>query len=282
MVVDKVEVLILVENTVYRHSLLAEHGFSALVTVKDANKSFTLLFDTGQTGDALLKNAAELKAPLEKIEAIVISHGHYDHGGGLLKLKNRLAGRKVYIHPDAFTPKYKKSKHETRYIGLDYKPDNLYPYFHLVLSREPTLIDENVMTTGEIPKTTDFEEADIKLCIKKNDSFEPDPLVDEQALIIKHKEGLIVIVGCSHPGIINILRHAVNMAGDNRIYAVIGGFHLLGASKERIAKTVNELQMLRVQRVVPLHCTGFTAKMMIAKAIPQAFIDASTGTLIEL
>ena len=282
MVVDKVEVLILVENTVYRHSLLAEHGFSALVTVKDANKSFTLLFDTGQTGDALLKNAAELKAPLEKIEAIVISHGHYDHGGGLLKLKNRLAGRKVYIHPDAFTPKYKKSKHETRYIGLDYKPDNLYPYFHLVLSREPTLIDENVMTTGEIPKTTDFEEADIKLCIKKNDSFEPDPLVDEQALIIKHKEGLIVIVGCSHPGIINILRHAVNMADNNRIYAVIGGFHLLGASKERIAKTVNELQMLRVQRVVPLHCTGFTAKMMIAKAIPQAFIDASTGTLIEL
>jgi len=282
MVADKVEVLILVENTVHRHGLLAEHGFSALVTVKKGNESFTLLFDTGQTGDPLLKNAAELKAPLEKIEAVVISHGHYDHGGGLLKLKNRLVGRKVYIHPDAFTPKYKKSKHETRYIGLDYKPENLYPYFQLVLSREPTLIDENVLTTGEISRTIDFEEADKKLCIKKNDFFEPDPLVDEQALIIKHENGLIVIVGCSHPGIINILRHAVSVAGDNRIYAVIGGFHLSEASKERIGRTVTELQRLRVQRVAPLHCTGFKARMMMAEATPQAFIDASTGKLIEL
>ena len=186
------------------------------------------------------------------------------------------------MHPDAFTPKYKKSELETRYIGLNYKPDDLYPYFHLVLSRELTLIDENVMTTGEIPKTTDFENVDPKLCIKKNDSLEPDPLVDEQALIIKHEKGLIVIVGCSHPGIINILKHAIKVAEDSRIYAVIGGFHLSGASKKRIVKTIDELCKLNVQRVVPLHCTGFTARMMMAEVMPEAFIDASTGTLIEL
>jgi 7,8-dihydropterin-6-yl-methyl-4-(beta-D-ribofuranosyl)aminobenzene 5'-phosphate synthase len=262
----------------------AEHGFSMLVTVTFGDHRASLLLDTGITPDGMLHNMAALGIDLSVIRTIVLSHGHKDHVGGLLPLIDRLGSDvSVHAHPDAFLNR--------RVILPNGNVDRLPPVdrnalnakgVNLVVQREPSLLlEEHILLTGEVERTTDFELGFPPQQAEIDSQWQPDPTTkDDQSLIINVRDkGLVVITGCSHAGIINILRYAEALTGIDIFYAVFGGFHLGGTLFEpRIPNTVAELESRVPQVIVPCHCTGWKATRAIEDALPWAFTLNSVGT----
>jgi 7,8-dihydropterin-6-yl-methyl-4-(beta-D-ribofuranosyl)aminobenzene 5'-phosphate synthase len=150
------------------------------------------------------------------------------------------------------------------------------------LTREPFYIADHIVTTGEIPMSTDYESVDDSLFIREGDEFKPDPLADDLALIINAEFGLVVILGCAHRGIINTIYHAQSLTDKGLVYAIIGGTHLMGASEERIEKTAAELKGMGVQRLCVSHCTGFYASALLAREFGDAFFLNNTGSRFTL
>jgi len=282
----------LVEDTATRPKLLAEHGLSMLIETGKNN----ILFDTGQFL-SLFYNAKVLNIDLAKVDKIVLSHGHYDHTGGLKRLLSRfvfdankelrqkLRGKvDVYAHPDVFAPKYFKGKERNRYIGIPYSKEELESkgaVFHL--NREPTLIADNIMTTGEVKRITDFEPISDDLCVMKNGQLQKDDLLDDQALIIKDSvDSAVVVLGCTHSGLVNTLQQVNELIGeDAKISMIIGGTHLLHANKCRIKRTIDALLGFGVKKVATSHCTGIRASAMFLDAFGCNFIENHVGTQIN-
>lgn len=276
----KIRITTLSENTVGPGGLLGEWGLSVLVETEDT----CVLLDTGQSISAV-HNAGLLGVDLKKIDYIVLSHGHYDHSGGLFHvLRNMRKEVEVIAHPDIWAEKYSRAYGEQcRYIGMMHSPrllENLGAEFRL--SKIPTRISEKIATTGEIPMLTGFESIDPFLVVKDGEGYQPDQLYDDQSLIINTEAGLVVILGCAHRGIINTLYHAQKLTKVRKIHTVIGGCHLIGASDERIRLTVSALKELDVQKLGVSHCTGLKASCIMAREFGDRFFFNNTGAVLEL
>jgi len=213
-------------------------------------------------------NADTLGIDLSRIEKFVLSHGHFDH-------HRRTASSaapdeeevEVIAHPDVWQPKYaRREGEEDRYIGIPFQQDELESLgAAFQLTSQPVRISKGVMTQGEIPMITDFEQIDNGLFVKEGSAWKPDKVRDDQALIVKTKLGLTVVLGCAHRGIINTLYHAQQIAGTEEIHTVLGGSHLLRASEERLWQTIDALKELGVQRMGLCHCTDLPAAALLAR-----------------
>jgi 7,8-dihydropterin-6-yl-methyl-4-(beta-D-ribofuranosyl)aminobenzene 5'-phosphate synthase len=268
---------------------LAQHGFSALVEVRKGGQVRRLLFDTGVTPDGCAENLRRLGRDPAGIEAIICSHGHFDHTIGLSGLIGRLgrASLPVLIHPEFWN---------RRRLAIPGREPFELPTtsrralqgagFDVIEQRQPSfLFDRSVLITGEVDRVTGFEKGLAVHQAWRGTSWEPDPLIlDDQALIANVAgRGLVVLTGCGHAGIINICRYALRLTGIGTLYAVIGGFHLSGPLFEPIiADTVRALEQLAPHVIVPAHCTGWRATHAIARDLPGAFIQNSIGTTFRL
>jgi len=269
-------------------ALRAEHGFSALVKIEKGGRETCVLFDAGRTPDGLVANMRRLDLPPGEIDIIVLSHGHWDHTTGMDGLVGRLGSvnMPVLIHPEFW------SRRRLAFPGRD--PVELPSTsrsalqgagFEIVEQRQPSfLLDGSLLVTGEVDRTTEFERGFPGHEAHRDGAWEPDPLIlDDQALVAMVRgQGLVVLTGCGHSGIINILRYVRKLTGENRIHAVLGGFHLSGKAFEPIiGPTCDALGEFFADFLVPAHCTGWRATHVLAARFPAAFIQNSVGTRFE-
>ncbi len=270
--------------------LMAEHGFSALVSVRRGATTTTLLFDTGLSPDAMVTNAGRLGADLSQIQAVILSHGHFDHAGGLAGLAGRRGTRSLpmVVHPKIWTRR--------RLAVPGREPEELPTLsrraldaegFTVIERREPSLLaDDCVLITGEVDRTTEFEHGMPPPHQEWTGSaWQHDPLVlDDQALIVHVRgRGLVVLTGCGHAGAINIVRHAQRLTAVPALHALLGGLHLSGPAFEPIiGRTVDALTAMTPGLVVPGHCTGWRAQHALAAALPRAWAAGSSGSSFRL
>jgi len=272
-----IQITTLSENTA-NIGCLAEWGLSILITTKNLN----ILMDTGRSLSATY-NADALGIDLSRVDKIVLSHGHYDHTGGLRHVLRRTGEVEVIAHPDIWAAKYDRLDDQELYIGIPFQRAELEGLgTRFKLTRDPVKLGDGIMTTGEIPMTTHFEKIDPELYIKDNDTLKPDPLADDLALIIDSEAGLIVILGCGHRGVINTLRHARKLTANRPIYAVIGGSHLFRASEDQINKTVDALKEMGIKKLGLCHCTGFAAAARLYHDMADVFWPNNAGTRLTL
>lgn len=268
----------LAENTA-SYGFLGEWGLSILIEADGTR----VLMDTG-LGFSPVHNAQLMGIDLTTIDRIALSHGHADHTGGLrdvLKLKGDV---EIVAHPDMWDSKYaQRGPDSFQYIGVPFAREELESRgARFNLAKEPVYITEHIMTSGEIPMDSGYEDIDKFLFVKKDGALHPDPLADDLALIINADFGLVVILGCGHRGVVNTLRQAQKITGKEMIYAVIGGIHLFRASDEQIEMTIAELQGMGIQKLGVSHCTGFKASARLAQEFPGVFFQNNAGTRIEL
>jgi len=269
--------------------LIAEHGLSLMVTVTKSGRVHRILFDTGTSPDGMVENMRRLDVDPGSIEAVVCSHGHFDHTTGLDGMI-RTVGRTsmpVLIHPHFWRRR--------RVVIPGAEPIEIPTTsrsalegagFEIIEDRQPSfLLDGSVLLTGEVPRVTGFEPGFPPQQAWLGGAWEPDPLVlDDQAMIMNVSgKGLVVITGCGHAGVINICRYARALTGDQPLYAVIGGFHLNGPVFEPlIPRVLDELATVNPAVIVPAHCTGWRASHAIAARFGDAYIPNSVGTRFGL
>ena len=272
-----------------RNPLVAEHGFSALVSVRRGERSHTLLFDTGISPDGMAGNMERLGIDAGAIEAIILSHGHFDHAGGLdgLARLRRRSGLPITLHPLVWT---------RRRLAVPGRPPFELPTlsrhgiegegFTVVERREPSLLlDDAVLITGEVDRTTEFETGMRFHQAFHDGSWIEDPwILDDQALVVNVRgRGLVVLTGCGHAGAVNIARSALRLTGVDHLHALLGGFHLTGHGFEEIIEpTIAALTELAPEVIVPAHCTGWKAQHRLAATLPDAFIPNAVGTVYTL
>jgi 7,8-dihydropterin-6-yl-methyl-4-(beta-D-ribofuranosyl)aminobenzene 5'-phosphate synthase len=269
--------------------LVAEHGFAALVTVRRGDRRHTVLFDTGLSPNGLADNMERLGIHAGDLEAVVLSHGHFDHAGGMPGL-GRLRGRSrlpMVLHPLVWTP---------RRFALPGLPEWELPVlrrrsvedegFEVIERRQPSLLlDGSVLITGEVDRTTDFETGMPFHQARGANDWEPDPLIlDDQALVVHLRgKGLVVLTGCGHAGAVNICRYALRLTQVPTLTGLFGGLHLTGAPFEPIIEpTVAALGDLAPEVIVPAHCTGWRAQHRLAASLPDAFVPNAVGTTFTL
>ena len=269
--------------------LRAEHGFSVLVTVRSGNTSSTLLFDTGASPDALGVNAGRLGIDVGSLQGVVLSHGHFDHAGGfdgLARLRGR-SGLPLTVHPAVWT---RRRLELPGGMALEMPALSRGALeregFEVIERRQPSLLAGGILVTGEVDRVTEFEHGmPPQHQAWDGHGWRHDPtVIDDQALVISVRgRGLVVITGCGHAGVVNIIRHAMRLTGVSRLLAVIGGFHLSGPAFEPvIAPTVAALTELAPELIVPAHCTGWRAQHTLAGALPSAWVQTSVGTTYTL
>lgn len=253
---------VLVDNHASR-DYSAEWGLSFFI-----ESSKNLLFDFGSS-DLYLKNAKKLGLDISTVDTIILSHGHWDHGNGLEYLSNK----RLICHPEAFSRRYSKNG---EFIGIPFDIKEAKEKYELVLTREPYMIDENTIFLGQIPRLVDFE-------AKNSTSFKEDGsmdfIMDDSAIVYKTEKGLVIISGCAHSGICNIIEYAKQVSGVNNIYAVLGGFHLK-ENNELTKRTIDYLRKLNIERISASHCTGFDTLVQFANVFNSK--PFTSGTTIEL
>jgi len=225
------------------HSCLSEFGLSYLL---ESDKK--ILFDTGAT-DVFIKNAQLLKISLDDIDAIVLSHGHWDHGNGLANLN----GHQLICHPQSFIRRFHKK--DNAYIGLNLSYNELKSKFVLVETQKPYKISPEITFLGEIPRKFDFE---AKTTHYKDANGIDDFVPDDSALAITTSSGLVVVSGCAHAGICNTVDYARHITGVDKVSAVFGGFHLR-SDNDQTKQTIEYLKALRIPNIYPAHCTSLPA-----------------------
>ncbi len=234
---------ILTDNYPGGHTL-AEHGLSYLVE-HDGKR---LLFDTGQS-NMFLRNAGLMGIDLSNQDLIILSHGHFDHGNGL----EHLSGGNLICHTGCFVKRYRKSDHS--YIGLKNTKDEIIGKFNLITTTTSYQIIEKIIFLGEIPRVTDFESKTTPFVFEDNT---PDFVMDDSGIAMLTDKGLFVITGCGHAGVVNTLEHAKKVTGENKIYGIMGGFHLKKADRQT-KETINYLKNNAVKHIYPSHCTALPA-----------------------
>ncbi len=274
----EIRVTTLIENTASL-GFMGEWGLSMLIEAD----GIKVLFDTGPSFSTV-HNAGLLGVNLADVDRIVISHGHNDHIGGLRDVLKLTGKKEVIAHPAIWDRKFAQRENQPeRFIGVPYTMDELQSLgasFHL--TKEPVKLSHSMMTTGEVPMITDYEQIDPFLFVKEDGQLKPDSLADDLAIVIDTDFGLVVILGCSHRGIVNTLRHAQKLTGKEKIYAAVGGTHLFPASKGRLVKTAAALKAMGIQRLGVSHCTGFAASAWLAGEFGEAFFLNNAGTRFSL
>ncbi|HKF35545.1 MAG TPA: MBL fold metallo-hydrolase [Ktedonobacteraceae bacterium] len=271
-----------------REQLVAEHGYSLLLTVQREGRSESVLYDAGLGHSTVLHNMDVLEVRANDLRAVILSHGHADHHGGLEGMFQRIGRRKMplLLHPDVWRMR--------RIVFPTGNEISMPPPSHADLDREDVaiieergpslLLDGTVLVTGQVERVTDFEKGFPLQQVHTDHGWEPDTWIwDDQAVVCQVKDkGLVVLSGCSHAGAINVLRHAQHLTGIDKVYAFVGGLHLTGGLFEPIIPaTIAELAAIGPAIIVPGHCTGWKATHEIARQLPQAYIQTSVGTRLH-
>jgi Metal-dependent hydrolases of the beta-lactamase superfamily II len=244
------KVVCLVDNTP-SPGYKAEHGISFFLE----SHCLRLLFDTGQSGDVLLENARTANIDFGWLGMIVLSHGHYDHAGGLMKALRRSGIIKLLAIEEAFDRKVKIEDGKVKDIGIPFTVKELWHHCDPMLKREPFMICDTIWTTGEIPRVTPFEKPDDRLLVEHKGALMVDPIRDDQSLVVETADGLMLICGCCHSGIVNTLEHVKTTFGRYPV-TIVGGLHMEKADDERIARTIEAFRVAGVRKIVPGHCSG--------------------------
>jgi 7,8-dihydropterin-6-yl-methyl-4-(beta-D-ribofuranosyl)aminobenzene 5'-phosphate synthase len=284
MAAKNVQITVLIEDTKSpaKPRLRSKHGLSFFIKAKIGDDKVTVLMDTGASPEALLHNVDAMGVNLEDVDVIALSHGHYDHTGGLLEALKRMKKRVPVIgHPTVFEPKLSLMPH-LRLIGAPFKVSEVEAVGGIpVLASDPVKIADGVTTTGEVPRITAFESVRGFWNVH-NRKFVEDNMLDDQSLVIDVEgKGLVVVAGCAHAGIINTVKYAQKITGNSSVYAVLGGFHLISADDKRIQATVSALEKLDLKFVGPCHCTGKKAAEKFAEAFGDRCQTLHTGDIIE-
>lgn len=256
----------------------AEHGFSAYIEVN--GKAY--LFDTGQSG-IVVKNAKNLGINLKELDAIILSHGHYDHTGGLEHVLEITGPIDIYGHPKIFEKKWTIDKTEKRDIGTPISLEKLEKMgVNLHLSAEPMKISDNVWTSGEIPRKSAELIRDPKLYVEQEGHLVPDMVLDDLALYIADKDGVSIIFGCNHAGLDNTLQHIDNQVKIDKIKLLIGGLHLFESDEEQILENLNVLNKFKIEKIAVSHCTGFEAAVILKNHFKNKFETAAVGSCFSI
>jgi len=266
------------ENTTRRRGLLAEHGLAFLVEYKN----YRLLYDTGQ-GPSVVANAKILGIDLRQVQAVVFSHGHYDHTGGLYGVLRKTGPKDIYVHPAALKAKYRKlAPNCYQANGIPNSPAELTSAgANFILNTNPTTLTTGLIITGEIPRITTFEKNNPLYFLEQDEHYIPDPLLDDQALVISTTKGPVVVTGCAHAGLGNTLKYAAKLVNSDSIYALVGGTHLQDVSDEQLAQTIRILKYYKIKFIAANHCTGFRTQMMLKQSLGDGFVLNTTGDVLE-
>jgi len=278
-----IKVVTLSDNTAaMRFGILAEHGFSVYLE-KEGTR---LLFDTGQSISAA-HNAKLLGIDLACVP-VALSHGHYDHTGGLAGVLETTGPRTVFCHPDVFSAKYGELQGEIRPLGIPESREDLELLgAEFDISKQARQIGDGIWLTGEIPRINDYELPENYLLVM-DPTKRVDPLQDDQALVLETKLGLLIILGCAHAGLINTIEHAKKITGKEEIAGIVGGTHLgfpggdKSAGNIRLAKTIQALQKYDIRLLAVSHCTGQEAAAMFFKEFGDSFVFNNAGTVIDI
>lgn len=274
---------LLMENTVRKNGLIAEHGFSVWVEHDEG----PFLFDAGHT-DGYRRNAEKLRIDLSRAKAVVISHGHYDHGDGMafFPFPDADDELRIYAHPDMFIPRLGISPtpdHTARQIGFSWHRDDLAcPPASWSIDRGVRQIGSDLYLFSETPWTTDFEVPAQQFQVERNGVREQDLFQDEQILVFKQDDKISVLLGCSHPGVINILESIQTYFGGAPIHTVVGGMHLHEAIPDRLESTIDAFRRMDIQRIIPLHCTGQDAACAMRQVLGDRVQWMCVGDRLEL
>ena len=288
MELTKVRIHVLVDNYVTNPGkIMGEWGLALLVELHyDDGTVRHLLYDVGQSGDVLLNNATRLGLDLCKVTHIVLSHGHYDHVGGLVKVLEFLneRGRKpvVLAHPAVFSTKLVVRGGEIKYIGAPFRKEDVENRSWLILTRDPVSVLPKVTFSGEVMRFGYPEYTPDMYTTLPDGRLVRDSMVDDAALIINTRRGLIILTGCGHSGILNILEHARTITGTNKVFAIIGGLHQEREPEDSVVKLCKELEKRGVEHVVPLHCTGMRAVSVMLRELKDRVTLAGAGSTITL
>ena len=272
------QITTVVENSSDTETLLAEHGLA--FWIERAGKR--ILFDTGQ-GKTLVANAQQLCVPLATVDKVVLSHGHWDHAGGLASLFESGARPHVFLHPDTLMSRYSKwHKPPEEPISM---PKAIEQALHertrgITWTKGPMEVDDGVWVTGPIPRRTTFEDTGGPFYLDAGFT-QLDLIHDDQALWLESKAGVVVLLGCAHAGVVNTLDYIAELTGKTSIHAVIGGMHLLRAKRPRLDATLEALRKHQVQLVAPAHCTGERATAFLCEGLGTACRPCKVGTRFE-
>lgn len=268
----------MVENTTPVPGLMGEFGYSVLVDVDDNR----FLFDTGN-GEAIIGNAKAMGVDWSTIKAIILSHGHFDHTGRVPELLQQTAQPKLYAHSALFTRHMVPSGPDSQmYIGTSFSARDLAEAgAEYIGISEFTRIADGLYATGSVPRITDYEGTGGPFITEIDGQIVPDPIEDDMALVIDHPQGLIIVSGCAHSGMINMINHARQQMGNKNVLAFIGGTHLISADETRLQKTIAALKEINMQKLIVSHCTGFTATTRLMQELPGMVVKGETGMVFE-
>jgi len=273
--IKQLRITVLADNSVGSTDMIAEHGLSLLIEADDRR----ILFDTGQ-GRVLLENLCALGLSLDPLDAVVLSHGHYDHTGGLQTVLSQSHPATLFVHPAALERKFvKHERTPCRSIGIPAPSREALNGVldRVVWTRAMKQVVPGVWCTGEIPRSITNEVGESLLFLDE-EGLVPDPLIDDQALLIETTRGLVIVAGCAHAGVVNTVDHVCRLAGTHEIHALVGGFHLGLASHRRLEEIGSALGRRNFQILAPCHCTGMGAQAYLRARFHSLVRDVGAGS----
>jgi 7,8-dihydropterin-6-yl-methyl-4-(beta-D-ribofuranosyl)aminobenzene 5'-phosphate synthase len=260
--------------------VIGEHGFSCFIETAEGN----YLFDTGQ-GFGIIRNSLALNKDLKNIKAIMVSHGHYDHTGGLPAVLQLKGETEIFAHPDIFSDRTWVTGGRAHFVGIPYRRsylESLGARFHL--RSDFSQVGPAIFLSGEIPRRNAFEKGDPNMTALLQDGgiIHPDPLKDDLSLIIDTEKGLVLVLGCAHAGMINIIEHALEKTGRDRIFAIIGGTHLGFSSDEQFEETLRVMDTYKIEHLGVSHCTGLPKAAMLHARLGKKFFFGTVGSSLQV
>jgi 7,8-dihydropterin-6-yl-methyl-4-(beta-D-ribofuranosyl)aminobenzene 5'-phosphate synthase len=278
----EIRITILCENLVGKLVGLGEHGFSAFIETSNGN----YLFDTG-SGRSIIANSLTLNKDLRSIRKIFLSHGHHDHTGGLPEVLKICGEVDVHAHPHVFLDRIavlKEGNKETkRFVGIPYKREYLESLgVNFILNTGFIQIKEGMFLTGEVPRKTTFEKPDPRLFADVDGKTTQDIFLDDQSLVIDTKKGLVLILGCAHSGMINIIHHVINKMRKDKFHAILGGTHLDFLTPEQLEESIKSLKKIGIEKIGVSHCTGMRAAFRLQQEFGARFFYGCVGSILEV